>query len=86
MYPAVFAGSSSSAFPKLGKKSGLQASSLGGEAIILIPGVLSAWEAESIVAAAERIGFEHQGSRGPAHGEVHPPLPPCNVSWNTNLS
>ena len=64
------AGKSSSALPQITRKTGLQASSLSGEAILLIPGALSANEANVIVAAAERIGFEHQGSKGPAHGEV----------------
>ena len=40
----------------------------------MVQGVLSASEAKAIVAAAERVGFEHQGSRGPAHGEVLPSL------------
>lgn len=54
----------------MSKKSGLQAINLSAEAIILVQGVLLASEAKAIVAAAERIGFEHQGSKGPAHGEV----------------
>ena len=40
----------------------------------MVKGVLSASEAKAVVAAAERIGFEHQGSKGPANGEVLLPL------------
>lgn len=56
--------------PLVARKDGLQVVSLSEQAILLVQGVLSASEAKAVVAAAERIGFEHQGSRGPAHGEV----------------
>ena len=64
------AGKAQGPLPHVSKKTDLQVASLGAEAIILIQGVLSASEAKVIIAAAERIGFEHQGSKGPAHGEV----------------
>ncbi|CAL5225451.1 g8270 [Coccomyxa viridis] len=56
--------------PQISRKTDLQVTSLSAQAIILVKGVLSASEAKAVVAAAERIGFEHQGSKGPANGEA----------------
>lgn len=36
-----------------------------------VDGVLSELEAARFIETAERLGLEHQGSRGAAHGEVH---------------
>ena len=38
--------------------------------ILQVDNVLSLQECQAIVAAAESHGFQHQGSRGAAHGEV----------------
>jgi len=35
-----------------------------------VDGVLSELEAARFIETAERLGLEHQGSRGAAHGEV----------------
>jgi hypothetical protein len=35
-----------------------------------VPGVLSLAESQAFIDAAERIGFQHQGSRGAAYGEA----------------
>lgn len=42
-----------------------------GDRLITVTGVLSHEECVALVAAAERIGFEHQGSRGAAYGEAY---------------
>lgn len=39
--------------------------------IFQVDGVLSELEAARFVETAERLGLEHQGSRGAAHGEAH---------------
>ncbi len=39
--------------------------------VFTVEGVLTPEEAQRIVDAAELRGFENQGSRGPAFGEVH---------------
>jgi len=41
---------------------------------VKVEGVLTITESQQFIDAAERTGFEHQSSRGPAFGEV-PPLP-----------
>lgn len=38
--------------------------------IFVVDKVVTKGEADQIVKAAEAKGFQHQGSRGPAHGEV----------------
>ena len=63
-------GTSSRRLPHVSKKTDLHLYKLCGDAVFLVRGVLSATEAGAIVAAAEAIGFQQQGSKGPAHGEV----------------
>lgn len=41
-----------------------------GDDMFTVAGVLTTSECSSIIAAAEALGFSHQGSRGPAHGEA----------------
>lgn len=38
--------------------------------MLLVPGVLTVVEAQELINAATRLGFEHQSSRGPAYGEA----------------
>jgi len=54
-----------------------------GPEVYTVDGLLSAAEAASAVAAAEAAGFQLQGSRGAAHGEVHPRVLPrlLSLAW-----
>jgi len=54
-----------------------------GPGVYTVDGLLSAAEAASAVAAAEAAGFQLQGSRGAAHGEVRPRAPPrlLSLAW-----
>ena len=57
--------------PKVSRKGeSLSITYLKEEDIITVDGVLTAQEAQRLIQAAESRGFEHQGSRGPAFGEV----------------
>ena len=59
--------------PRISKKTHLQLQQLKGLEVFLLDGVLTPAEAERLIAYAEGKGFEHQSSRGPAHGEVGQP-------------
>ena len=59
--------------PRISKKAHLQLQQLKGLEVFVVDGVLSPAEAKNLVAYAEGKGFEHQSSRGPAHGEVGQP-------------
>ena len=56
--------------PRISKKTHLQLQRLKGVEVFLVDGLLTHAEAQRMVAYAEGKGFEHQSSRGPAHGEV----------------
>ena len=56
--------------PKISKKLDLRRQDLHGSDVFTVEGVLTTSEAQRVIDFAEREGFKHQSSRGPAHGEV----------------
>ncbi|KAI8466115.1 MAG: oxidoreductase [Monoraphidium minutum] len=59
-------------WPKISRKQGLRAQQVGlGDHLFTVAGVLTLEESQSFIDAAERAGFQHQGSRGAAYGEAY---------------
>lgn len=56
-------------FPKVAPKTKLSIEDMGHD-MLLVRGCLTEAEARRWVETAESMGFQHQGSRGPAYGEV----------------
>ncbi|KAL0031831.1 hypothetical protein WJX79_010107 [Trebouxia sp. C0005] len=57
--------------PNVAQKQNLQSVPLLQQDVFQVDGVLSELEAARFIETAERLGLEHQGSRGAAHGEAH---------------
>ncbi|KAL0056244.1 hypothetical protein WJX82_009206 [Trebouxia sp. C0006] len=57
--------------PNVAQKQNLQSVPLLQQDIFQVDGVLSELEAARFIETAERLGLEHQGSRGAAQGEAH---------------
>lgn len=71
--------------PKVSRKGeSLPVSYLKGKDIFTIDGVLTVEEAQRLVEAAESRSFEHQGSRGPAFGEVR--FLTCCSTWASHAN
>lgn len=60
-----------SKWPIIKAKKDLQVNGLKSSNLFTIPNYLTAAESKAFIEAAEKIGFSHQGSRGPAYGEAY---------------